>query len=158
MHKAKSSGPRTDPCGTPHFTSHIEESTPFITVNCFLLPRYDIKKLFACPRIPYLSNMSSNISWTTVSNAFVRSMKILMAQFPSSRMLLILSVNSISLNVVECSLRNPNWKSNNILFTSRNFRKVFCTISFQKFYWDMTANLLVYNYLDYISRPFYRRL
>ena len=113
MYKAKRSGPRTDPCGTPHFTSHIEESTSFITVYCFLL-------LFACPRIPYLSNLSSNISWSTVSKAFVGWMKILMAYFPSSRMFLILSVNSTSANVVECSLRNPNWKLNSILFTSRN--------------------------------------
>ena len=101
--------------------NHIKEWTPFITVYCFPLLRYDLRKLFASPRIPYLSNLSSNMSWSAVSNTFVRPIKILMALFPSSKMFLILSVNSTNANVVECCLWNPNWKSNNILFTSRHF-------------------------------------
>ena len=75
IYNENSSGPNTGPCGTPHFTSSIKDLTPLVTVYCFRFLGYDFKKSFAWPRIPYLSILSSNISWSTVSNTFVRSTK-----------------------------------------------------------------------------------
>ena len=46
------SGPKDEPCGTPHTRSLKFESEPFIETNGFLFERYDLIKLFTLPCRP----------------------------------------------------------------------------------------------------------
>ena len=66
-------------------TSYIfsVELTPLITMYWRLSERYDLKKSLTWPRIPYLSNLSNRISWSTVSKALVRSTNMLIQYWPS---------------------------------------------------------------------------
>ena len=125
MYNKKNNGPRTDPWGTPHFTKPISDYTPLSTVNWRLLIRYDLENIFAWPRIPQQSNFRNIISWSTVSNAFLKSINIPITQFLSSRRRLILSVISINAIAVEYNFRNPYWWQNNICFCSKNATSIF---------------------------------
>ena len=121
MYNAKNNGPSTEPCGTPHSIFPVDDAESFTTVYWSLLVRYDLKKLFVWPLMPKCSSLCNNISWSTVSKALVKSTKILIKYFPSSRYIVIVSVNSTNARVVEYSLRNPYWYLNKILFISKNF-------------------------------------
>ena len=78
IYNKKNNGPNTEPCGTPHDTVPKSEFTPFMTMHWRLLVKYDLKKSLTSPRIPYHSSLYNKISWSTVSNAFLKSINILM--------------------------------------------------------------------------------
>ena len=46
-------GPKTDPCGTPLFTSLHLDIFPFTFTRCLLLVRNDFIQLRSLPLIPY---------------------------------------------------------------------------------------------------------
>ena len=44
IYRQKSTGPKTDPCGTPYLTTTSEEYEPWTKTRCILLSRYEWKK------------------------------------------------------------------------------------------------------------------
>ena len=89
IYKKKNNGPNTDPCETPHGTHLSLYLMPFTTVYWRRFDKYDLKKSFAWPLIPYYSSLLRRISWFTVSKALVRSINILKTYFRSSNERLI---------------------------------------------------------------------
>ena len=52
MYKRKSSGPKTEPCGTPKNILFCVEYSPEIEVYCLRLVRYDDMRLCDIPLTP----------------------------------------------------------------------------------------------------------
>ncbi len=63
-----------DPCGIPIVTCCSSERVR-LKLTCWIwLDRYDLNHPSSLPSIPYAISFLSNIPWSTVSNAFLRSM------------------------------------------------------------------------------------
>ena len=80
----KSTGPGTEPCGTPDVTCWKEEVAVLSTMHCLLFARYDV--IHSIVRLSNLWDLSfiSKISWSTTSNAFLRSKKTAPVSSPFS--------------------------------------------------------------------------
>ena len=52
MKMRNNSGPKTEPCGTPHITSSTSDDAPFTSTYCFLLVKYDWNQLKGIPLSP----------------------------------------------------------------------------------------------------------
>ena len=74
----------------------------------------------ALPRIPYLCNFLSSISWLTVSKAFEKFRETPHVMRLLSTEVLRMSVISKIASSVEWSFLNPNWYLNRILYLSIN--------------------------------------
>jgi hypothetical protein len=82
MYKRNSVGPNTEPCGTPCLitaqfeTKDLWFALSFVMTRWYLPVIYDCISFLPLPVIPYFSIFDINMSWSTQSNAFVRSQKI----------------------------------------------------------------------------------
>ncbi len=77
-------GPRMDPCGTPIITGCSSERDR-LKLTCWIrLDKYDLNHSSSLPSTPYATSFLSNVPWSTVSNAFLRSIKIAPTKFPLS--------------------------------------------------------------------------
>ena len=85
MNMLKSSGPKTDPCGTPTFNSDQELKELLILVLCHLFDKYDLISLNALLSKPYACNLAIRRSWFIVSNALDRSINTAPPYPPLSR-------------------------------------------------------------------------
>ena len=106
----KSSGPKTEPCGTPW-------SLLSFWWCCWV--RKVLNHLSGTPHIPCY-NFDRRISWSTVSNASWRSRNTQHVVFPLSIAFLIFSVIAMHAWFVEWRLRKPNWLVYKKLLNSRN--------------------------------------
>ena len=66
----KSTGPNTEPCGTPNVMFDIEEFQFLIETYCFLLVKYDSNQCCKTPLTPLCRSLLINMLWLIVSNAF----------------------------------------------------------------------------------------
>ena len=64
-------GPNIEPWGTPILMGLGSDRSALILTTWVLLLKYDLNHDSSFPLIPYLHNLSINISWLTVSNAFL---------------------------------------------------------------------------------------
>ena len=78
-----SSGPMTDPCGTPLLTSVYDDSIPSTITLIFRLITKILIQIQRVPENPYFFSFISNRSRGTVSNAFQKSryMKLRLLSF-----------------------------------------------------------------------------
>ena len=76
VYKTNSTGPSTEPCGTPNMRGEEEEAELLITTHWFLSGRYDQNHWRAVERMPKtVSRRKRRIWWSIVSNAAERSSK-----------------------------------------------------------------------------------
>ena len=76
VYKTNSTGPNTEPCGTPNMTGEEEEAELLTTTHWFLSRRYDRNHWRAVERMPKtVSRWERRIWWSIVSNAAERSSK-----------------------------------------------------------------------------------
>jgi len=96
-------GPRTDPCGTPLWTSVVSEQRQPYRKWC------DRNPFSANPLIPYDTRIRRRrISWSTVSNAAERSSSVSATRSPLSSADSISDVtlsNAVSVEWLSCSIR-----------------------------------------------------
>ena len=77
---------------TPQHKKFVWEKKPFIDTYCFLLIRKGPKQSFSLLLIPWWFNISSRITWLTVSKLFSKSMKTLHTILSLSRDFFIVSM------------------------------------------------------------------
>ena len=104
MYKTKSRGPRTDPCRTPQLTLSRSDEIPSIETYCILFVR-GFKQVISYSS--YCHSFFNKISWSTVSNAFLTSIKILHTNLFLSNAFLILSIRFIMVWTVEKFFLEP---------------------------------------------------
>ena len=76
VYKTNSTGPNTEPCGTPNMTGEKEEAELLTTAHWFLSRRYDRNHWRAVEQMPKtVSRRERRICWLIVSNAAERSSK-----------------------------------------------------------------------------------
>ena len=66
IYKRKSTGPNTDPCGTPNVMFDIEELQFLIETYCFLLLKYNSNQCCMTPLTPLCRSLLINMLWLTV--------------------------------------------------------------------------------------------
>ena len=92
IYNRSNKNPRMDTCETPRRRSaHVESLSWTLTCN-FLLDMYDFYQSRASYENPNGGIFRSNILWSTVSNAFWRSIKIIPVRRPESKPLNIFSI------------------------------------------------------------------
>ena len=69
-------GPRAEPWGTPHCVIRLSETKLSTAVVCLRSNKYERSQSFTIPRIPQKCSLLRRIEWSTVSNAFFKSIKI----------------------------------------------------------------------------------
>jgi hypothetical protein len=90
-----STGPSTEPRGTPHGMKTGGETSPLTTKDCVPSQSYERNQPSAGPSATKrLCNVSSKISWSTVSNAELRSSSTSTVTLPES------AVRKLSLNTL----------------------------------------------------------
>jgi hypothetical protein len=111
MYKRNSVGPNMEPCGTPCLITAQFEIVVFwfslssIWTRWYLPLIYDWISSLPLPIIPYFSVFYINMSWSTQSNAFVRSQKI-----PPTICLLFKAFNTSFISLKTAfSVENPFW-------------------------------------------------
>ena len=65
-----------DPCGTTEVTLTYGETCPFIFTACCLFDKYEMNHRSRLPLIPLNASFCINIRWSTLSNAFLKSVYI----------------------------------------------------------------------------------
>ena len=120
MYIKKSSGPKTESCGTPWSLVRVYDIEFLMETYWFRWVRKVLNHLSGTPRIPYCSNFESRISWSRVWNAFYRSRNTQHVISPLSIAFLIFSVIVISAWSVERRLWKPSWLVYKKLLNSRN--------------------------------------
>ena len=118
----ESTGPNTDPCGTPNVMFDIEELQFLIETYCFLLLKYDSNQCCMTPLMPLCRSLLINMLWLTVSNAFEKS-RYDIQQWCSACCLTmnkhnqgIQKLHLKYLNFCIWSIWKPNWFVHKILF------------------------------------------
>ena len=88
-----STGPNTEPCGTPHFNFVMLDCT-FLIATCWVRPfKQDSNQLRAVPVIPIREfNTASNRSWSTVSKSALKSNRTKITDFFFSSEALMMSL------------------------------------------------------------------
>ena len=110
----KNKGPKIEPCGTPHLMSLLVDLFRFLLVKKFS-DHFNNLVL-----IPIQSNFFTNILWSTVSNAFLRSTK---ATRVISLLFIALKIKSDILptvSIVDLLGLKPPWLQSNKLLVSKN--------------------------------------
>ena len=146
----KSNCPRQDPCGIPHACGRERDLWPFDDQYCWRLLRFFLNHSTSIPSIPYTFSSLISISWSTVSNAFLRSRN-------SAKLALFLSILSYQLSetlirevMVECSLRYANWLIVNFLVERRKSDNWSCT-TFSNNFEKPRRPKWVYNYFPQLG-------
>ena len=109
-------GPNIEPCGTPDFTSCIEECIFFSTIHCFLSERYDCIHFSELLSNLWERSFLSRISWPTTSNAFRISKNTAPIILPLSTLFSHLSKRLIRAVLQEWFFRKPDWDLCNMLY------------------------------------------
>ena len=84
MNITNNKGARTLPCGTPLVTNFQSELLSPITTLCFLLVRKSLTQFMIELSKPYVSSLTINDEWHTLSNALAKSSKIRITMLPLS--------------------------------------------------------------------------
>src|ERR1043165_178808 len=105
----KSSGPKTDPCGTPLPILDHFEYFPLIPTFCLLSLNHFSNHFNKFHPIPLASNFFPNLLCGTLSDAFAKSKYIMSTAFPSSIFLYISSKKCIRFVRHDRPFVNPCW-------------------------------------------------
>ena len=74
IYKMKNNGPRTEPWGTPNWTTVVEDVNPLYLMYCLLPTRYERIQLSTVPPNPNdTSSRRRRMLWSTQSKAALRS-------------------------------------------------------------------------------------
>ena len=68
----KSSGPKTEPCGTQHVIDALSEFAFSVLIINFLFERYDVYHLIVASVKPIKGIFVIKMLWSIVSNAFCK--------------------------------------------------------------------------------------
>src|SRR5664279_15945 len=86
VYNTKSTGPRTEPCGTPYFTVRAGDLILLNSTYCVRSDRYELNQSSAVPRMPNERDKRViRICLSTVSNAADRSRNAISELSPLSR-------------------------------------------------------------------------
>jgi hypothetical protein len=117
--KMYNSGPRILPWGTPEVIGREGEVYPSMYVLCVLLQRYDLSNARGRPLMPRLYSLSSRMLWSTVSNAFLRSISITRQELELFSWFWIKELILRRASEVDLALVNPYWESSRMLYVVR---------------------------------------
>ena len=116
IYKRKNNGPSTDPCGTPHLIWEASDKQLLAKHLCDRSCKYVVNQISVFVSNPYHSSFFNKMEWSTVSNAFFKSIKTTALSRPSSVLLYHCFVASTNAVVVEWRGRKPDcWLFNNLL-------------------------------------------
>ena len=76
MYSKKSTGPRTEPCGTPNITSVMSDRAPLTETRSLRFGRKDVIQLCVLPVIPYEVSLDRRRLYGTLSKALAKSRRI----------------------------------------------------------------------------------
>jgi len=94
MYIRNSSGPSTDPCGTPLKTSTQSDRTPLIPTFCFLPFSHSVIQSRILPQMPWLRILRISLLYGTLSKALAKSKNTISTFSPISIQPVTLSRNS----------------------------------------------------------------
>src|ERR1043165_1786641 len=105
-----STGPKTDPCGTPLVTSFHSEYSPLSTTLCSLPLSHSSTQFIMVLLIPKAFIFKINLKCGTLSNAFLKSRNNTSNESPASTASAATSTNSNTFVRHDLPLINPCWR------------------------------------------------
>ena len=91
MYFKKSSGPKIEPCGTPHITDALSEFAFSMLIINFLFERYDVHHLIFSSVKPRKGIFLIKMLWSIISNTFCKSIRAIPVRRPELKPFVILS-------------------------------------------------------------------
>ncbi len=120
LYSLKSKGPSSGPWGTPYCTCDLYDTSSFNATNWWRSDKYDLNHANALPLMPtMLSSLFKRMLWSIVSNAVLRSSSTNREIQPRSddksrSFVTLMRAVSVLWDGV-----NPDWKSSQISFFSK---------------------------------------